>query len=1184
MNPVETYLKNLHSDYSSGAVTGETSGYGHLQVLLNELGKSLKPKVRCQIQLKNKGSGQPDGGFFTADQFRKLADEAPLEGQPPARGAIEIKGPEENLDDTIEDKQVKEVYLPKYRLVLATNYWDFRLLTQTKTGESQVLESFRLANSAEEFWRSAAHPQKAASELGEEFAEYLMRVMLHNAPLSEPKDVAWFLASYARDARARMAKAEVDALANIRTALEEALGLKFEGEKGEHFFRSTLVQTLFYGIFSAWVLWSKQKKSAPDRNGSQESFKATGHLAEPTTNYKAPNTPQSASVFDWRLTQYYLRVPILRKLFYEVADPGKLEAVKLSEVLEWSAAALNRVQSAEFFSKFEEEHAVQYFYEPFLEAFDPELRKDLGVWYTPREIVQYMVARVDTVLRTELDIADGLADPRVYVLDPCCGTGAYLVEVLKRIHQTLKEKGNNALVADELKNAAIHRVFGFEILPAPFVVSHLQIGLLLQNLDAPLAEQASERVGVYLTNSLTGWEPPKGPKRQVVLWPELEAERKNADDIKQSTPILVILGNPPYNGFAGVSGEEEEGLLDLYKGGLKEWGITKNYLDDLYVRFFRVAERRIAEKTRQGIVCYISNFSYVDDPTYVVMRKGFLERFNSIWIDSMNGDSRQTGKQTPEGNPDPSVFSTDYNREGIRKGTAISLFIRKQEIDKPSKVRFRHFWGVNKKADLLASLRTKSFDSQYSISSPDKSNRFSFRPSSNADEYGIWPSLAELCDAEPMLGLNDNRGQATHDFLKSGIAKRMKAYYDASISFEQIRSLHQGLVTNAAGFDAKAIRSRLQKESKFQEGNICRFWFKPFDLRWAYIERIGNLWNRIRPELLDQAWSGNHFLLSRRHAPKSPDGAAVYFSDNISDQHALNTDAYFIPVLIRKKAIKGDGEQHTLDFKGDRKDNQQTANLSDKAREYLTRLGIKNPDGNMENAALIWMHALAIGFDPLYLVENADGIRQDWPRVPLPKTESTLRYSASLGTQIAKLLDTETEVKGVTSGTIAPEMKNVAEPSHAEGKQLRADRGDLELTAGWGHGGKDGVTMPGKGKIVRRDYTKDELKALERGAKARGLAVKESLKHLGEATCDIYLNDVAYWKNVPEKVWDYTIGGYQVIKKWLSYREKDLLGRSLTGEEVKEVMNMARRISAILWLEPKLNENYRNVKKASWKW
>ena len=254
------------------------------------------------------------------------------------------------------------------------------------------------------------------------------------------------------------------ALATVRAALEQALGLKFEGEKGEHFFRSSLVQTLFYGVFSAWVLWSKE------------------------------NPPISKAKFDWKLAQWKLRVPMIRALFVQVATPGQLGPLGLVEVLDWTAAVLNRVDRGAFFTQFQEQQAVQYFYEPFLDAFDPELRKDLGVWYTPLEVVKYMVARADMALREELGLEDGLADKNVYVLDPGCGTGAYLVEVLNTITSTLKNKGDDALAAHEVKRAAMERVFGFEILPAPFVISHLQLGVLLQNVGAPLAEDGTERV------------------------------------------------------------------------------------------------------------------------------------------------------------------------------------------------------------------------------------------------------------------------------------------------------------------------------------------------------------------------------------------------------------------------------------------------------------------------------------------------------------------------------------------------------------------------------------------------------------------------------------------------------------------------------------------------------------------
>lgn len=205
-------------------------------------------------------------------------------------------------------------------------------------------------------------------------------------------------------------------LVNVRAALEEALGLRFEGKQGEAFFRSTLIQTLFYGVFSAWVLWCK-----------------------------TPEGRNRANRFDWRLAQWTLHVPVIRTLFEQVVTPSNVRGLGLEEVLAWTSDALSRVERDKFFERFEEEHAVQYFYEPFLEAFDSQLRKSLGVWYTPNEIVSYMVERVDRTLREELNIELGLADERVYVLDPCCGTGAYLVEVLKRIKRTLDESGGDAL-------------------------------------------------------------------------------------------------------------------------------------------------------------------------------------------------------------------------------------------------------------------------------------------------------------------------------------------------------------------------------------------------------------------------------------------------------------------------------------------------------------------------------------------------------------------------------------------------------------------------------------------------------------------------------------------------------------------------------------------------------------------
>jgi SAM-dependent methyltransferase len=1145
VHPLETYLKSLAEIRASAAGTKETSYYPAFHALLNEAGSTLKPKVRCILQLANRGAGNPDGGLYTAEQFQKLRNEEPTPGQKPARGAIEIKAPKDDAWVTAASEQATK-YWREYGQVLVSNYRDFVLIGRDAEGKPLKLASYRLAPDEKSFWKLAAQPHKCAKEQGERFLDFLKLAMLSPAILTEPKDVAWVLAYYAREAKFRIeGQAELEALAAVREALEQALGLKFEGEKGEHFFRSSLVQTLFYGVFSAWVLWSKQ------------------------------HPPASKDKFDWKLAQWSLRVPMIRALFEQVATPGQLGALGLVEVLDWTAAALNRVNRGEFFAQFQEQEAVQYFYEPFLEAFDPELRKELGVWYTPLEIVKYMVARTDRVLREELGLEDGLADENVYVLDPGCGTGAYLVEVLKTIAATLKAKGDDALAAQAVKQAARERVFGFEILPAPFVISHLQLGLLLQNLGAPLAEKGGERVGVFLTNSLTGWEPPKGPK-QHLIFPEMEAERDLAENVKQDKPILVVIGNPPYNAFAGVSPAEEEGLVEPYKEGLiSEWGIKKFNLDDLYVRFFRLAERRIAEKTGKGVVCYISNFSYLGGPSFVVMRRRFLEEFDRLWFDCMNGDSRETGKVTPDGKPDPSVFSTQMNPEGIRVGTAVGLMVR-GKTRQPAEVRFRNFWGTTKRTDLLNSLACEPFEGRYEKVESTRANRFSFRPGLVTPEYMVWPQITELCAVPPSNGLMEKRGGALIDIDKNALQARMEAYFDKRLNWTEYKALGYGLTKPQARFDPKKAREKALELEGFSSDRLVRYAIRPFDVQWCYYTGIRPVWNEPRPVLWPQVWKGNSFVLSRFKAEKDPEGPPFYFTPCLSDDHLLAPDAVAIPALL--KANEG-ARRADLFGPGEAAKEKIAANLSERAKAYCDALEI---DDDARQAQVLWVHAVAIGFSRAYLNENADGIRSDWPRIPLPATKELLLASAALGEELAALLNTEAGVHGVTSGKLRAEMKAIGNVSALGGKTL--DASELNITAGWGHGGKDGATMPGKGKLVERDYTESEREAIAEGAQALGLTLEEALAQLGETTCDVYLNENAYWRNVPSRVWEYTIGGYQVMKKWLSYREAKLLGRSITPEEAHYVRDMARRIAGICLLQPKLDGNYAAVKANAYVW
>ena len=770
MAAAEAYCADLGRVRASGGATGERSSYGPLANLLNAVGAVLKPKVFCVGELADQGAGHPDFGFYAAKQVQRGR---PREGQIPERGVVEVKAAHDDAWLTAAGDQVSR-YWGRYRLVLVTNLRDFVLVGEDAAGRPAKLETFRLAGSADDFWRKLEKPRAFAHEAGAGLGEYLVRALSHRAALAEPKDLAWLLASYARDGLARVeAAGDAPALATVRAALEEALGVRFEGERGTRFFHSTLVQTLFYGVFSAWVLWARQR-------------------------------PPPTGRFDWHTAVWHLRAPVLAALFQQLSQPGRLQPLGLVEVLDWTAAALDRVHRDTFFSRFNEGEAVPYFYEPFLESFDPALRKQLGVWYTPTEVVRYMVARVDRALKDDLGIPDGLAAENVYVLDPCCGTGAYLAEVLRRIATNLDVQGLGALAGARVKQAATQRVFGFEIMPAPFVVAHLQVGLTMQNLDAPLSDNGTERAGVFLTNALTGWEP---RTTKPLPFPEFEDERDRAERVKQDTPILVILGNPPYNGFAGMAVDEERELSEAYRFTKRVRRPEGQGLNDLYIRFFRMAERRIAEKTGRGIVCFISNYSWLDGLSFTGMRERYLEAFDAVRIDCLNGDKYKTGKVAPDGSPDPSIFSTEGDPVGIQVGTAIATLVRKADHKSADGVEFRHLWGQAKPEDLIATADAEP-ETLYESVAPILSLGLPFvRTAVSADWFG-WPSLPDLFPVS-FPGVQTGRDSFVVDVDLARLKKRVEEYFDASLTHEQIARRYPRVMADTARFDAKRVRDTL---------------------------------------------------------------------------------------------------------------------------------------------------------------------------------------------------------------------------------------------------------------------------------------------------------------------------------------------------------------------------------------
>ena len=323
---------------------------------------------------------------------------------------------------------------------------------------------------------------------------------------------------------------------------------------------------------------------------------------------------------------------------------------------------------------------------------------------------------------------------------------------------------------------------------------------------------------------------------------------------------------------------------------------------------------------------------------------------------------------------------------------------------------------------------------------------------------------------------------------------------------------------------------------------FVRHSYRPFDDRWIYWEPETKLLREKSPNYPPHVFQGNRWFSAVPRLRRDSTEPQTLVTSNIASLHLNEWSASMFPMWLRDDGLRIDGTS-----------TQHRPNLSLPAQHYLDRLGLGVED--------LFHHVIATLHDPDYRTANAGALRMEWPRIPLPGwpdgvadgAADALAESAARGRQLAVLLDSDTPVAGVTTGSLRPELSAIAVPMTTDGGNM-AD-GDFAVSAGWGHFGSGDVVMPGQGRAVERHYTADERTALA-----------DAIPTLGDTTFDVYLNDQAYWRNIPAAVWNYQLGGYQVVKKWLSYRESKVLGRLLFPEEVQHFTDTVRRIGAILRL------------------
>ena len=554
-----------------------------------------------------------------------------------------------------------------------------------------------------------------------------------------------------------------------------------------------------------------------------------------------------------------------------------------------------------------------------------------------------------------------------------------------------------------------------------------------------------------------------------------------------------------------------------------------------------MAERRIAEMTGRGVVCFISNYSWLDGLSYAGMRERLLEAFDVIRIDCLNGDKYKTGKTTPDGKPDPSIFSTPGDPVGIQVGTAIASLVRKTEHSPAEAVAFRHLWGQVKLSELTETAESEP-SAMYEAVKPPLPLGLPFTVVEVNQDWGDWPSLPDLFPAS-FPGVHTGRDRFLVDIDLDRLQRRVGDYFDSSLTHEEISRLYPAAVRNSSAFavsDGRLVRDAMLSRGGPIKGGFVRDSYRPFDNRWLYWEEDRRLLTAPAPDYWQHIFEGNLWLSSAQHLRKGESEPQACIAKHVGSFHLIERGAAMFPAWLHSKGLALDGGAE-----------QRRPNLSAAAQRYLDRLGLGVEE--------LFHHALAVLHDPAYREANAGALRMEWPRIPLPgwpdgdapRAADELRASAARGGELAALLDPETPVLGVTAGTLRPELATIAVPSTAVGRNMSG--GDFALTAGWGHFGTGDAVMPGHGRAVERSYAAAEWEASAAAATT-----------LGTITYDIHLNDNAHWSNVPAAVWNYKLGGYQVLKKWLSYREHKVLGRNLMPDEVQYFTDTARRIAAIM--------------------
>ena len=1022
----DSYLDALF-DLARRGDAREESHYPALNFLLNALAQAQGRVIEVTVLPKPTEAGNPD--------FRVW------DGSHQVIGYIEAKTPGANLDQVETSEQLQR-YLHTFPNLILTDFYEFRLYRDGKLLEHALLARPFVAQQLK-----AKPPAEQVEELTHLFETFFSFVL---PPSLTAEDLARELARRTRFLRDQVIlpelKGQVAAQQGPLYGFYDAFRNYLIAGLTQEQFADLYAQTITYGLFAA-------------RTRAQNSFnRRMAHDLIPST------------------------IGILRDVFKFISleEPSPQMKVIVDDIAAVLNAANVQAILTQYFRQGKGDDPILHFYETFLAEYDPETRERRGVYYTPQAVVRYIVRAVHDLLKIRFSLPDGLADPRVTLLDPAAGTLTFPAEAIQLAFQEFTGKYGAGAKENFLRNHILPHFYAFELLMAPYAIGHMKIGFLLESLGVPLKD--GERFQFYLTNAL------EMKDLQQIAIPglaSLSQESHQAAQVKNK-PILVILGNPPYSGHSANKGLWEKELKTPY-GGLQSYYEVdgqplgeKNpkWLQDDYVKFLRFAQWKI-HKAGRGIVAMITNHAYLDNPTFRGMRQSLLKTFDEIRILDLHGNSLK--KETaPDGSRDENVFD-------IRQGVAIGIFIKHGKPEHRG-VYHADLYGTREKKYAWLSTHDITTTPWQRITPTSSFYFFVPRQTENLEAYRSWPSVTEIFPVNS-VGIITGRDEFAIAFDKTELRDRVLQFQNIQGRPDDMLATDYGL-RDTSNWSLSAARKKVQADPQALD-KIYPVLYRPFDVRYIFYHEA--IIERPRPEVMRHLLAGENLALcvGRQGQVVGPGEWTLAFCT----KHIVDFNLFYRGGNVNFPLCLYPSAESSGDLAGGRQ-----VNISGRLLGAL-----REAYGYTPTPEEVLAYIYAVLYSPTYRQKYAQELRTDFPRIPFTADGDLFRQMAALGQQLI-------------------DLHLLRNPSNTAG-----------------------VKYQGQGSDVVKKV------------------------HYDAATGRVHINADKYFKGITPEMWQYQIGGYQVLEKYL----KDRKGRCL--DDPVRYIHIASAIAETIRLQQQIDALYPQV-------